>query len=135
MKYLKIPKKMLHSFMEMSKFYLNKQYLRKLVRNFLSWSPFFEYLILAYFFFKFQILNFLFITIFSTYCLIQICINLENRLVTFWFEVRFIWRQTDGHPRIRNVDNSSRSVKFFTQIEKFENEYENIMPSHFMGKS
>ena len=90
-------KKLLHSFVEMSKFYLNMQYSRKLFCNFLSWSPSFEYRFLAYIFFKFEILNFLFITFFSTSCLIHICINLENRLVTFWVEVRFIWRQTDIH--------------------------------------
>ena len=41
-----------------------------------------------YFFSKIQ--NFLFITFFSTFCLNQICINLKNRLVTFWIVVYFM---------------------------------------------
>ena len=129
---------LLQNFVEMSQFYQNIQWSKKLFSKILNWSSFYKFCFFLYIFFNFEILNFLFITFFSTSCFKQIYINLENRLNFLSWSLFYLvtdgW--TDGHPRIREVLTvTCPNMYFFTKIGKSEDEHENIMPSHSMGRS
>ena len=133
-KIIRDSKKLLHSFVEMRKFYLNMQYSRKLV-TFWAGAHFLNFGFWSIVYSKNINLKFSLYNIFLHIMLNSNMYGHRNSIYNF-FSWSLLYLVTDGRTDINGfVMYSSRYVENFTQIVKLEDEHGNIMPSHYMGKS